>query len=210
MESVTGCRPSDGLLRRVQADLDERAKAFKERLISKRYVYLFVDAAWVKDIVGERAGRICILTAIGVTETGEKEILGFRRAPRENESVWRGFLIDLVSRGLHIPSLRLVVSDEHKGLLAAVSEVLGDVDHQLCWAHRCRNIYEAVQKCDRRAIVASLRSIYRAPHLSAAREALRTARLTWEAKYPAIFAKLEEDMRYWQPFSRSQLTTGGI
>ena len=87
MESTTGCRPSDDLLRRVQDDLDRQVKLFRERPLLGRYQYLFLDAAWAKDIVGVAATRICIMTAVGVTYSGEKEILGFERTGTENESV---------------------------------------------------------------------------------------------------------------------------
>ena len=132
MESTTGCRPSDRLIRRVQNELDEQVKEFRERRLTGRYQYLFLDAAWAKDIVGVNATRICIMTAVGVTESGEKEILGFERTPTENESAWRGFLRRLVERGLNPCDLSLVISDEHKGLHNAVVEVLGDVPYQLC------------------------------------------------------------------------------
>lgn len=98
MESTTGCRPSEGLLRRVQLELDRRVRQFRERLLTGRYRYLFLDAAWAKDLVGLSATRVCILTAVGVTESGEKEILGFERTPIENEGAWRGFLSRLVGR----------------------------------------------------------------------------------------------------------------
>ena len=113
-------------------ELDERVKEFRERRLTGRYQYLFLDAAWAKDIVGVNATRICIMTAVGVTESGEKEILGFERTPTENESAWRGFLSRLVERGLNPCDLSLVISDEHKGLHNAVVEVLGDVPYQLC------------------------------------------------------------------------------
>jgi transposase-like protein len=51
LESTTGVRPSDNLLRRVQDELDKQVKAFRERILLGRYQYLFLDAAWAKDIV---------------------------------------------------------------------------------------------------------------------------------------------------------------
>jgi putative transposase len=202
MEAATGCRPSEGLLRRVQADLDLRTREWKQRLLHGRYVYLFLDAAWVKDIVGARAGRVCVLTAVGVTEEGVKEILGFERVQQEKESAWRGFLGRLLGRGLDPRLLRLVISDEHKGLLSAVAEVLGDVAHQLCWAHRSRNVWEASAKSDRKEMAASLRSIYQAEHLHAARDAVRRFEARWQGSCPALVATLKEDMRYLEAFFR--------
>ncbi len=194
MEEITGCRPSDKLIARVQEGLDKRAKKWKERKLTGRYEYLYLDAAWVKDIVGVSASRICILTAVGITEDGEKQLLGFERAQRESESSWRGFLSRLVQRGLDPRLLRLVISDEHRGIQPAISEVLGDVCHQLCWAHRVRNILKAAEKKDRHNLVEGLRRIYKAAHKVAAKSAFRHFKSRWSEKYPALVANLEEDL----------------
>jgi len=194
MEDTTGCRPSDSLIDRVVHDLDRLAREFKERPLTKDYVYLFVDAAWVKDIVGINATRVCILTAVGVTEDGEKEILGFERATRESETVWRGFLSRLKERGLDPKKLLLVISDEHKGIEPAIAEAFGDVPYQLCWAHRIRNIFKATDKADRSEMVAGLRAIYRAAHKTAAKRAFRDWARRWKQKYPNLVANLEEDL----------------
>lgn len=194
MEDTTGCRPSDRLIARVQEDLDRQAKAFKERKLKGRYDYIFLDAAWVKDIVGTKASRICILTAVGITQGGEKEILGFERAQRENESGWRGFLTRLVGRGVDPRQLKLVISDEHKGLAAAVAEVFGDVSHQLCWAHRVRNIFKVIDKSDRKEMLDGLRAIYAAAHKVGAKTAFRAWKVRWLQKYPNLIANMEEDL----------------
>lgn len=193
MESTTGCRPSDAVLKRVQADLDRRVKEFRERHLPERYEYLFLDAAWAKDIVGLNATRICIMTAVGISYSGKKEILGFERTPVENEASWRGFLSRLVSRGLKPSDLRSVISDEHCGLMNAASEVFGDVPHQLCWAHRMRNVRKAVSASDRGAVVAGLQDVYRASSLASAKDALRRWRACWQEKYPTVVATVEED-----------------
>jgi len=202
MESTTGCRPSDGVIRRVQATLDERVKTFRERPLQGRYRYLFLDAAWTKDIVGIHATRICILTAVGITKDGVKEILGFERAQVESESSWRGFLSRLVARGLSPNDLELIISDEHKGILGAAREVLGDVPHQLCWAHRCRNVRKQVAACDRKAVIAGLQDVYKAVHLTAAKDAFRLWCSRWKEKYPAVVTTVTEDIGYLLAFYR--------
>ena len=85
LEATTGCRPSSDLLKRVSETIDKQVKEFRERKLCGRYQYLFLDAAWAKDIVGINATRICIMTAVGITDTGEKEILGFERTAREKD-----------------------------------------------------------------------------------------------------------------------------
>lgn len=200
LESTTGCRPSDGLLKNVQVELDKQVKAFRERMLLGRYQYLFLDAAWTKDIVGVSATRICIMTAVGVTHWGEKEILGFERTPTENEASWRGFISRLVERGLKPSELSLVISDEHHGLLNGASEVLGDVPHQLCWAHRVRNVRKKMDKEDRKDAVYGLKGVYDAKNLSAAKDAFRNWEQHWQEKYPLVVATVKEDLGYLLAF----------
>lgn len=200
LESTTGVRPSDKLLGRVQDELDRQVKAFRERPLCGRYQYLFLDAAWAKDIVGVNATRICIMTAVGVTHAGEKEILGFERTPTENEAAWRGFLYRLVERGLKPNDLALAISDEHNGLLNAAREVLGDVPHQLCWAHRMRNVRKAVLAPDRKDVVAGLQDVYDSDNLTNAKDAFRRWEERWSEKYPTVVATVKEDLGYLLAF----------
>ena len=204
LEGATGCRPSEPLLRRVQAQLDERVQQFRSRPLTGSYEYLFLDAAWVKDIVGMNARRICILTAVGVTTDGKKEILGFARAQRECAASWTRFLQELMARGLcHCVSsgtLRLVISDEHEGIKKAVEDTLGDVRHQLCWAHRCRNLFEAVSKADRKEMAQSLRRIYQADHRTGALAAFREFKRQWSGGYPSLVANTEVDLAHLLAF----------
>lgn len=200
----TGFYPSEGILKRVCQKLDEAAKAFKERKLAGRYEYLFLDAAWAKDIVGTRGARVCILSAIGVTAEGRKEILGFERVGWECAAGWRGFLTRLKERGLSASSLRLVISDEHAGLRSAVEEVLGDVAHQYCWAHRMRNVREAVGrkggKQHQKPVMDALRLVYQAPHRQGAVSAFRAFKRAWAPLYPRIVASVEEDLGHLLAF----------
>ena len=205
MERLTGLRPSEKLLAEVQAELDREVLTFKHRRLEDRYVYVFLDAAWTKDLIGRSTGRVCVLTAMGVSAQGKKELLGFERVRQESASSWRGFLGRLVGRGLDPNALALVISDEHKGLLEAVPEVLGDVPHQLCWAHRVRNIREAVlaaNRADWPDVLQGLRDIYRAPSMKAASESFERFLSDWQERHPAVANALREDMRYLLPFQR--------
>ena len=93
-----------------------------------------------------------------------------------------------------------MISDEHKGLMDAVEQLLGDVDHQLCWAHRMRNVRDAVRPCDRSRVVEMLRNVYRADTLSHAHRALTDFERTWRDRYPGVTQSLKEDARHLLAF----------
>ncbi len=196
MSIVTGFVPAPSVLAHVEATLDAKVRQFKERRLPSVYEYLYLDAAWVKDLIGRTTGRVCVLMAVGVTTDGRKEILGFERVQRESGSSWRGFLTRLVARGLVPDRVRLVVSDEHRGLLEAVPEVLGDVPHQLCWAHRMRNVHDAVAVAHRAEVRDGLRGVYKAASLTEADARLRAFCGRWGSTYPNLAAKLLGDARY--------------
>jgi transposase-like protein len=111
-------------------------------------------------------------------------------------NAWRGFLQRLLERGLDRRTLELVISDEHKGLMDAVEQLLGDVDHELCWAHRMRNVREAVHPSDRSCVVEMLRKVYRADTLSPADRALTDFEHAWRDRYPGVVQSLREDARH--------------
>src|SRR5450756_2454417 len=90
--------------------------------------YLWLDATYVKVRDGGRVVAMAALVVIGIGTTGERRILGLELAPGNDEgSAWPAFLRGLVARGL--AGVRLVVSDAHRGLVAAVGEQLLSLIH---------------------------------------------------------------------------------
>ena len=108
---------------RLCAEIDERVSAFLERPIEGRWPSLWLDATYVKV---RRAGRIvsaAVIVAVGTNTEGRREVLGLAVGPSEAEPFWTDFLRSLARRGLR--GVKLVFSDAHQGLKAAVAKVLG-------------------------------------------------------------------------------------
>ena len=108
---------------RLCAEIDERVSAFLERPIEGRWPSLWLDATYVKV---RRAGRIvsaAVIVAVGTNTEGRREVLGLAVGPSEAEPFWTDFLRSLARRGLR--GVKLVISDAHQGLKAAVAKVLG-------------------------------------------------------------------------------------
>ena len=107
---------------RLCAEIDERVSAFLERPIEGRWPSLWLDATYVKV---RRAGRIvsaAVIVAVGTNTEGRREVLGLAVGPSEAEPFWTDFLRSLARRGLR--GVKLVISDAHQGLKAAVAKVL--------------------------------------------------------------------------------------
>jgi transposase-like protein len=131
------------------------------------------------------------LVAVGVASTGERRILGLELAPGNDEgSAWPAFLRGLVARGL--AGVRLVVSDAHRGLVAAVGEQLLGAAWQRCRVHFTRNAQDLVPRSARGGIATVIRFIFEQPDEAAARAELRRVVDSLRPRFPAVASLLTE------------------
>jgi len=94
----------------------------------------------------------------GITASGEREVLGVDIGDSEDEVSWRGFLRSLKTRGLH--GVRLMISDQHAGLVAALRRSFQGVAHQRCRVHFARNLLALVPKSHQDMVAAVFRTIF--------------------------------------------------
>jgi len=90
---------------------------------------------------------------------------------------------DLLKRGLSVQALKLVISDEHKGLESAVARLLG-VTHQLCIVHLLRNVKARVAAPNWKAMLADLHAIFWAKSREEAIRHLGALQARWQSRYP--------------------------
>ena len=121
---------------RLCEEIDERVRAFLDRPIEGDWPYLWIDATYVKVRSNGRVVPVAVIMAVGVNADGRREVLGMDIGPSEAETFWIAFLRKLARRGLR--SVKLVVSDAHEGIKAAVSKVLS-ATWQRCRVHFMRN-----------------------------------------------------------------------
>ena len=107
---------------RLCEEIDDQVKAFLDRPIEGDWPYLWIDATYVKVRHGGRIVSVAVIVAVGVNSDGRREVLGMDIGPSEAETFWTAFLRKLARRGLR--GVKLVVSDAHEGIKAAVSKVL--------------------------------------------------------------------------------------
>ncbi len=111
-------------------EIDERVNAFLDRPLAGDWPYLWLDATYLKQREGGRIVSVAAIIAVAVNTDGKREIVGLHIGPSEAEPFWSGFLKSLARRGLK--GVKLVISDAHEGLKAAISRVL-----RASW-QRCR------------------------------------------------------------------------
>src|SRR4249920_212387 len=107
---------------RLCEEIDERVNAFLERPLEGDWPYLWIDATYVKVRQAGRIVSVATIIAVAVNTEGRREVLGMATGPSEAEPFWTAFLRSLTRRGLR--GVKLVISDAHEGLKAAVAKVL--------------------------------------------------------------------------------------
>lgn len=134
----------------------------------------------------------CVMVALGITEEGEKVVLGFYFAPNEGAWSWDDVLTDLKSRGLY--SVSLFVTDGLQGMPEAIHRNYPKAKHQLCLVHETRTICRDVRKSDRKAVSGDFKKVYSAKDRAEAESRLSDFESKWEKTYPNMVRKLRKQI----------------
>jgi len=174
---------------RLCEEIDERVKGFLERPIEGDWPYLWIDATYVKVRQNNRIVSVAVIVAVGVNGDGRREILGLDIGPSEAETFWTAFLRKLARRGLR--GVKLVISDAHEGIKAAVSKVL-HATWQRCRVHFMRNVLAYAGKNGRRVVSAFITTAFAQNDAAAARTQWRMVADQLRPKLPKLAAFLDE------------------
>jgi putative transposase len=142
---------------RLCEELDGKVKAFLDRPIEGDWPYLWIDATYIKVRQNGRIVSVAVIVAVGANADGRREVLGMEVGPSEAEPFWTAFLRGLARRGLR--GVKLVISDAHEGIKAAVSKVM-HATWQRCRVHFMRNVMAHAGKSGRRVIVAFMSAAF--------------------------------------------------
>jgi transposase-like protein len=181
IERILGSAYSATTISNITEVALEDIKQWQQRPLKKRYSVLYLDGTFIKlrrDTVANEA----IYIAVGVTEEGYREILGFYVGGSESALGWRDLLQDLYKRGLQ--EVLLGVFDGLPGLEEAFRAVYPKADVQHCVVHKVRNTLNRVRVKDREAVAEDLKAIY---HSFSQKEALaqfESFKEKWGHRYP--------------------------
>jgi putative transposase len=177
---------------RICAGLDEVVTAFRtRRLDHTEFPYVYLDATYlhVRNATSQVVS-MAVVVATGITADGGREVLGLDVGDSEDEVFWRAFLTDLKKRGL--TGVKLVISDQHAGLVAALKRSFQGTCHQRCRVHFARNLLALVPKSHTDMVAAVFRTIFAQPDA-------QTVAATWDevrdqlaARFPKIGPLMDE------------------
>ncbi len=176
---------------RICSQLDRDLEAFRDRpLDHTEFVYVFLDATYVKGRVGGRVVSRAVVIATSVTATGDREVLGIDVGDSEDGALWTAFLKGLRARGL--TGVQLVISDHHLGLKSAIGAMLVGAAWQRCRVHFMRNVLSRVPKASAEMVAAAIRTVFAQPDAAHARSQLDEVARMLAAKFPDVAAMLRD------------------
>jgi putative transposase len=174
---------------RLCAEIDERVQTFLHRSIEGDWPYLWIDATYLKVRQAGRIVSVAAIIAIGANSDGRREVLGMQVGASEAEPFWTDFLRTLARRGLR--GVKLVISDAHEGLKAAVRKVIS-ATWQRCRVHFMRNVLVHAPAGQRRMVSALIATIFAQETETAARDQWRTVTDQLRERFPKI-ARVMDD-----------------
>jgi putative transposase len=199
-EELCGHEFSASSISEITRRLDEQLRQFSQRALEQEYPYVILDARYERVREEGNIATRAILVALGIDWEGRRQVLAVEYAPRESQNSWKEFLLGLKRRGLH--GVRLVVSDDHPGLKAAVREVLTEAWWQRCYVHFLRNALDYLPRKADDDCLQELRWMYERRDREEARQDLKAWLEKWATKYPKLCewveTNIEETWTYYR------------
>jgi len=193
---------SKSTVSRICKGIDDDVTVLRTRRLDHQpFVYVWLDATYVHVREHGQVISKAVVIATGLRADGHREVLGVDVGDSENETFWTEFLRGLKDRGL--AGVRLVVSDAHAGLKAAIRKVLQGSGWQRCRVHAMRNLLAAARHQHRAVIAALIRTIFAQPDGDAARAQLRDVVDQLAKMAPEVAARLqamEDDLLAYTAF----------
>jgi putative transposase len=181
---IYGVEVSPSLVSQVTDAVCVDVQLWQNRPLEEVYPIVYFDALWGKVRVNGQVAKVAVYLALGITMTGQKELLGMWAAQSEGAKFWQQVLTELKNRGVRDIFIGCV--DGIKGFPEAMEVVFPPTQVQLCLVHMVRYSLSYVGWKERRAVALDLKAIYGAATLAEAEQALEAFAQKWDRKYPSI------------------------
>jgi transposase-like protein len=191
-EVLCGTSFSKSLVSHLAGELDTELAAWRARpLADATYPYLFVDARYEHMRLDGRVVSQGVLLVSAIRGDGRREIVAVDVADTESEATYQALFRDLKARGLS--GVRLVTSDDHAGLRAAIVRHFQGASWQRCQVHYTRNLLGLVGAGKRKDLAADLRQVFAASTPAQARTAAQELADRWRVTHPKVARSVDED-----------------
>ncbi len=192
-EVLCGTTFSKSLVSELAGQLDGELAAWRERPLNETaYPYLTVDARYEYVRQGGQVISQGVLIVTGIRADGRREILAVAVADTESEATYHAVFRDLKQRGL--TGVRLVTSDDHAGLKAAITRHFQGASWQRCQVHFTRNLIGMIAAGRRGELAADLREVFAATTREQALTMAQAVAIRWEPTHSGVALLIEEEI----------------
>jgi putative transposase len=192
MRELCGLEISSTQVSRATKLLDEELSRWRNRPLDQ-VPYVFLDARYEKIRHGGSVVSCAVLMAFGVSESGQRTVLGVSVSLSEAEVHWRDFFAGLQARGLS--GVRLLISDDHAGLKAAREARFPGAPWQRCQFHLQQNAGHYVPRLEmRREVAGDLRAIFESGDRREAERRLQQAVDKYAQRAPKLSAWMDANV----------------
>ena len=157
-DALSKVRVGKDAVSRIARRLQEEQREWRERSLEEKE-YLYLDATYLKVRCGPIVTSMALLACVGVDEEGFREVLVMEVAGSEKGAAYTSLLRSLIDRGLC--RVRLVVSEDHEGIKAAVGADLPDAEWQRCAVHFERNVLSHVPSTSMAEVAQDMKAIFK-------------------------------------------------
>jgi putative transposase len=192
VETLTGSKPSASTVSRVFHTLETEYREWKQRRLEERYAYAFADGTYFTVIYNGQGCKMPILAVVGISTTGQREVLAFSVGDRENEQAWKDLFDDLKARG--VKEIGLWVSDGNKAMLNAIAAKFGTAARQRCVMHKMDNVLSYIPTKQQEQIKPELRALFYQKDRQAADQAVAAFIEKYQRIYPSAIECLQRDL----------------
>jgi len=170
-QALWGTRVSASTVSDLNQKIYGKIEEWRQRPLVGDFPYVYLDGLWLKRSWGGEVKNVSVLVAIGVSQTGYREILAVSEGAKEDKASWTQFLRELKERGLK--GVELFVSDKCLGLVENLAEFYPEAKWQRCVVHFYRNVWTAVPTGKVKEVAAMLKAIHAQEDRQAAKEKAR-------------------------------------
>ncbi|MGC0397267.1 IS256 family transposase [Bradyrhizobium sp. USDA 241] len=198
LAELYGTEVSPDLISKVTDAILDEVREWQSRPLEAIYPVVFFDALRVKIRDEGMVKNKAVYVVLGITASGEKDVLGLWIEQTEGAKFWLKVMNDLRNRG--VADILIAVVDGLKGFPEAINSVFPKAMVQTCIVHLIRNSLSFVSWKDRKAILPSIKAIYHAENADAALLRLEDFEAEWGKRYPAIGAAWRRAWEHVIPF----------
>ena len=192
---LIGRKISSGEVSRCSRELIQAIENWRNRDLSlMRFKYLFCDGVYFEMRVTRSIEKVSVLVVIGVTEDGQKQVIGLQSGDKESAACWREHFRDLKSRGLNSRTVTLGIMDGLAGLEKVFREEFPQSKVQRCQVHVARNVLAKVPQKLKQKVADDMRSIFYASSREKSLEFSNQFNERWQKELPSAVKCLQNSL----------------